>query len=218
VLCIGGNEDTSAFDRFSGNGRIPTVLVDRNIDNPGVSNVVVNNAHGGRVAVDYLFSLGHRRIAFATSDFTVAEKNRLQGYLRAHESRAVPVHTDLITMLSETMWHRGDLNSLLRIFSTRDKPTALFASNDYKALQVLRLFKRNCIRVPDDISVIGYDDIPIASIVHPALTTIHQPIDRMVTGGAEILLSHIDENEGNVERLIMNPWLVERESTRKVVS
>jgi DNA-binding LacI/PurR family transcriptional regulator len=213
VLCIGGHADTSAYDRFSEDGATAVVLVDREIENPSVSNVVLNNVYGGRIAVDYLFSLGHRRIGFATSEFTAAEKDRYEGYLQEHRHRGVRADQNLVINLSEKMWHRGELNSLLRIFSTREKPTALFASNDYKALQILRLFKRNSIRVPEDISVIGFDDISIASMVHPALTTVHQPIDRMVERGAELLLARIAEGGRGGERQVMNPWLIEREST-----
>ena len=102
------------------------------------------------------------------------------------------------------------------MFSLDPKPTALFASNDFKALQVLRLFKRNNIAVPDDISVVGFDDIEIASIIHPTLTTIHQPIDSMVELGARLLLDQVDGGPAVKEKQVLNPWLVERESTRRI--
>jgi LacI family transcriptional regulator len=110
----------------------------------------------------------------------------------------------------------GDLNRILRIFSHNPGPTALFASNDYKALRVLRLFKRNNISVPGDISVIGFDDIESASMVHPALTTIHQPIDKMVELGASLLLDQLDAETITIEKRVLDPWLVERESTRRI--
>ena len=122
----------------------------------------------------------------------------------------------LIVTLDERMWHDGELNGILRIFSTDEKPTALFASNDFKAVQILRLFKKNHIRVPEDISIIGFDDIDIASSVHPALTTVHQPIDKMVELGAKLLLAEIEESFFSPEHKTLMPWLVERESTRKV--
>ena len=151
-----------------------------------------------------------------TSDFTVAEKMRLQGYKHEHRIRGIPVDGELIISLDERQWHEGDLNSILRIFSLNPRPTALFASNDFKALQVLRLFKRNSISVPDDISVVGFDDIEIASMVHPALTTVHQPIGRMVELGARFLLDQLDGGTVSKEKQVLNPWLVERESTRSV--
>ena len=115
--------------------------------------------------------------------------------------------------LEEEQWHEGNLNRILRIFSMNPRPTAVFASNDFKALQVLRLFKRNNISVPRDISVMGFDDSDFARMLHPSLTTIHQPIDRMVETGARILLDQLEGGRVTVERQILSPWLVEREST-----
>ena len=108
------------------------------------------------------------------------------------------------------------MNRLLRIFSLNDRPTALFASNDYKALQVMRLFRKNGIAVPGDISLIGFDDVDIASMVHPALTTIHQPIDRMVEAGSRLLLDLLESRGTAGERKVLRPWLVERESVRRL--
>ena len=70
--------------------------------------------------------------------------------------------------------------------------------------------------MPDDISVIGFDDIDIASMVHPALTTVHQPIDKMVELGAQLLLDQLDGGIGMGVKRVMSPWLVERESVRRL--
>ena len=192
------------------------MLVDRETSNGFFTEVTLDNEYGGQLATEYLFSQGHRRIAYVTSEFTVAEKLRRRGYIHEHRNRGIAVDNDLIISIDEQQWHEGDLNRILRIFSLDPKPTALFASNDFKALQVLRLFKRNSISVPDDISVVGFDDIEIASMVHPALTTVHQPIDRMVELGAKLLLDQLDGGSVVKEKQVLNPWLVERESTRRI--
>jgi DNA-binding LacI/PurR family transcriptional regulator len=216
VLVIGGEQDYSHVIEDSGTLGIPLVLVDREARNQFNTVVSLDNEYGGQLAVEYLFSLGHKRIAYVTSDFTVAERLRLKGYIDEHRRRGIAVDSDLIISLEERQWHEGDLNSILRIFSLDPKPTALFASNDFKALQVLRLFKRNNIAVPDDISVVGFDDTEIASIVHPTLTTVHQPIDSMVELGARLLLDQLDGGTVVKEKQVLNPWLVERESTRPI--
>jgi DNA-binding LacI/PurR family transcriptional regulator len=92
----------------------------------------------------------------------------------------------------------------------------LFASNDYKALQVMRLFRKNGISVPEDMSLIGIDDIENASMVHPSLTTVHQPIDRMVESGSHMLLELLEGRGTSGERKVLRPWLVERESVRRL--
>jgi LacI family transcriptional regulator len=212
MIFIGGEQASGSY----GIQGIPIVMVDRGIDDPSLTSVALDNEYGGQLAADYLFSLGHERIAFLTSDYTAAEQKRLQGYVTAHQNRGVPVDGDLIIHLEESQWHQGDLNRILRVFSLNNRPTAIFASNDFKALQVLRLFRRNNISVPDDISVIGFDDIEISSMVHPALTTVHQPIDRMVELGAQLLLDQLDGGVGTGVRRVMSPWLVERESVRRI--
>ncbi len=215
VLCIGG-DSTRSDPGFELNADIPVVLVDREASFNKCSSVNLDNVYGGQLAVDYLFSLGHRKIAFVTSDSTCSQRQRLQGYVVEHRNRGAAVDNNMIVTLGEELWHSGDLNGILRIFSTNKKPTALFASSDFKALQVLRLFKRNNIRVPEDISVIGFDDIDIASRVHPSLTTVHQPVGRMVELGAKLLLEHIHGSGFTCEKRTIMPWLVERESTKRV--
>jgi DNA-binding LacI/PurR family transcriptional regulator len=215
VLCIGGNDNTSDVANVSG-GNIPVVMVDRYTNNRTYSSVNLDNVYGGQLAVDYLFSLGHRKIAFATSGASRAERDRLEGYVVEHRNRGVAVDHTMIVTLDERMWHDGELNGILRIFSTDEKPTALFASNDFKAMKILRLFKKNYIQVPGDISIIGFDDIDIAASVHPALTTVHQPIDKMVEFGATLLLERIRGVVSSPNKTSLMPWLVERESTKKV--
>jgi LacI family transcriptional regulator len=217
VLVIGGEQEYDHGTEGDSMVKIPLVLVDREPGERNLTCVTLDNEYGGQLAVEYLFSCGHERIAYVMSDFTVAEQLRLRGYVAEHRNRGIPVDNELIISLEEGQWHEGNLNRILRIFSLNPRPTALFASNDFKALQVLRLFKRNHISVPGDISVIGFDDIEIASMVHPALTTIHQPIDAMVELGAKLLLDILNGNGGTRVRRVLIPWLIERESTRRIV-
>lgn len=217
VLCIGGAEDITNIVDFKTKEDLPVVLIDREVRGYNIPTITIDNVYGGRIVVDYLFSLGHKKIAFVTSDFYKSERDRLQGYLEAHRNRGVAVEDSCIISQSEEQWHRGECNKLLRIFSRNDIPTAIFASNDYKALRVLRLLRKNNFSVPDDISVVGYDDIEVASIVHPALTTVHQPLDEMVTVGAAMLLRQMNSELDEPEQRVMYPWLVERESTTRVL-
>jgi len=217
VICIGGEEDATNILHFKSREELPIVLIDREVKGYSIPTVTLDNVYGGQLVVDFLFSLGHSKIAFVTSDFTEAERHRLEGYLAAHRNRGLTVDKTYIISQSEELWHIGGCPKLLRILSQNDGPTALFASNDYKALQVLRLLKTNNISVPDEISVVGYDDIEVASIVHPALTTVHQPIDKMIDLGVKMLLKQINGEGERSEQRVMKPWLVERESTRKAI-
>ena len=216
ILCIGIQEDATSILNFKSKEEIPLVLVDRMVKGYSIPAVNLDNEYGGRMVADYLFSLGHTKIAFITSDFTEAERARFEGFRAAFQTRNLHLEDRYIIKQSEELWHQGTCEPLVRLLKKSDRPTALSASNDYKALRVLRLLRQHNISVPEDISLVGYDDIETASIVHPALTTVHQPIDKMVELGTRKLLKLID-GEGEIdEQQVLQPWLVERESTRRL--
>lgn len=217
VLCVGVQEGTSSLINFMTRSEVPLVLVDREIKGYDVARVILDNVYGGQLVADYLFSLGHTRIAFLTSSFTEAERLRLDGFLQAFANRNLDIAEKHIISQSEEMWHRGECPELIKLLRNGNPPTAIFASNDYKAFQLLNILKKSNIHVPEDISLVGYDDVEAASYVSPALTTVHQPIDKMIDLGAQMLMRFINGDSVNEKEKIMKPWLVERESTRKMM-
>jgi len=212
ILCIGMQEDATSILNFKSREDIPITLVDREIKGYNIHTVNFDNVYGGQLVVDYLFSLGHTEIGFLTSGFTDAERGRQEGYMAAFRNRGVPVPKGYIVTQSEEIWHKGECPALLALMKRSHCPTALFASNDYKALQTMKLLRAHAIHVPSDISLVGYDDIEATSMVSPTLTTVHQPIDTMIELGARMLLDQIRDSGGRVEKKILRPWLVERES------
>ena len=217
VLCVGVQEGTSSLINFMTRSDVPLVLVDREVKGYDVARVVLDNVYGGQLVADYLFSLGHTRIAFLTSSFTEAERCRLDGFLQAFSNRNLELAEKYIISQSEDMWHRGECPELIKLLRNGNPPTAIFASNDYKAFQLLNILRKSNINVPEDISLVGYDDVETASYVSPALTTVHQPIDKMIDLGAQMLMGYINGDSIAEKEKVMKPWLVERESTRKVI-
>jgi LacI family transcriptional regulator len=217
VLCVGVQEGTSSLINFMTRSDVPLVLVDREVKGYDVARVILDNVYGGQLVADYLFSLGHTRIAFLTSNFTEAERLRLDGFLQAFANRNLELGGKYIISQSEEMWHRGECPELIKLLRNGNPPTAIFASNDYKAFQLLNILRKSNIHVPEDISLVGYDDVETASYVSPALTTVHQPIDKMIDLGAQMLMRYINGDSITEKEKVMRPWLVERESTRKVV-
>lgn len=219
IMCIGIQESSTSILRFKKKEDIPLVLIDRYLEDSGIHSVKMDNVYGGQLVVEYLFSLGHKNIAFITSDFTEAEQFRFKGFEKAMNARGMHIEDQYVVSQSEELWHKGTCNRLIKLLHQKDRPTALFASNDYKAIRVLRLLKQTGIIVPDEVSLVGYDDIETASLVDPALTTVHQPIDKMIEIGAKMLLSIIEkrtfEHDDN-KNIMLKPWLVERESTIRV--
>lgn len=216
VLCIGVQEETSSLIHFVARSDVPLVLVDREVKGYDIARVVLDNVYGGQLVADYLFSLGHTKIAVLTSNFTEAERCRLEGFLQACANRNLALAEKYIISQSEEMWHRGECPELIKLLRNGNPPTAIFASNDYKAFQVLNILKKSNLHVPEDVSVVGYDDVEAASYVSPALTTVHQPIDKMIDLGAQMLMRLISGDSVTEKEKVMRPWLVERESTKKV--
>jgi LacI family transcriptional regulator len=216
ILCIGMQEDATGILNFKSREDIPIALVDREIKGYNIHTVNFDNVYGGQLVVDYLFSLGHTEIAFLTSGFTDAERSRQEGYIAAFRNKGIPVPKGYIITQPEETWHQGECPGLVALMKRSHRPTALFASNDFKALQALKLLRKNNINVPSDVSLVGYDDIEADCMVFPSLTTVHQPIDKMIELGARMLLDLIHDSGRKVEKKILRPWLVERESTRRI--
>ena len=194
---------------------VPTVLTDCYFRLPGVNHVGVDDDAGGQMAGDYLARMGHRRVALVTTNLQDSEvdQHRLAGFragLAAHgitlEERCVfpqPIGPESI----------GQLTSLLR---SPDGPTAIFCTADRIAAQLMQLLSAEGFRVPEDVSVLGFDNLPMAEITHPPLTTLAQDIDQKARLVVDMLLRHIRQDTLAPERTLLGVWLIERQSVRRV--
>lgn len=216
LLCIGGDKDATNIVEFHARDRIPMVLMDREVQGYDIPMINMDNEYGARLATDHLFDLGHRRIAFATSDLTLPERRRRDGFVSSCLAHGIPRNDIFIVSQTEKEWVEGTYHACEEVFSSSDPPTAIFGSNDVKALRLIRLLRRRGYSVPEDVSVIGYDDIDISAIVIPSLTTIHQPFKEMIEAGTEMLMRIVDGGDGSLSVEMGKPWLVERESTRRL--
>lgn len=215
ILCIGVQEDATSIVTFNSREEIPLVLVDRRIQGYNIPSVNLDNIKGGELVADLLVRLGHKKVMFVTSDYTDAENLRLEGFKNGLQRRGIHLDLDHIIKQSEEVWLQGTCDAFTKILELKERPTAVFASNDNKALRILRLLRQRNIAVPKDMSVVGFDDIETASIVHPSLTTVHQPIDKMVEQGTKMLLNFINGEPAEAGQQVLQPWLIERESTGK---
>lgn len=192
---------------------IPFISVGRHSDER-VHYVDVDNVGGARMAVEYLIRLGHRRIATITGRLdTMPGQNRLEGYRQTLEAHRVPVKEELIVEGNYT--ESGGRVGMQRLLSA--SPTAVFAASDAMAIGALKTLREVGLQVPQDVALVGFDDVPIASVVEPALTTVRQPIDRLGWMATEVLLSLIEdslesEDEAPTHRIILPTELVVRAS------
>lgn len=191
---------------------IPFVIVDPAGDPaPGVPAVGSANWSGGVAATQHLLDHGHRRIAIITGPpDMMCSVARLAGYRSALQLAGVEPDPSLIRFgdfhVEGGHKHAADLLDAPR------RPTAIFAGSDLQALGVLEAARMRGLRVPHDLSVVGYDDIPVARWSSPALTTIHQPLLRMGQEAARLVL-RLREGDVSANRLDLGVHLVVRDST-----
>jgi DNA-binding LacI/PurR family transcriptional regulator len=178
-------------------------------DDTRVSYVDVDNRGAARRITGHLLRLGHRRIATITgAPIAVAAQDRLHGYGDALETYGVPLREQLIFEgdFTETSGQLG-MRSLLE-----HEPDAVFAASDRMAAGALNEIRASGLRVPEDIALVGFDDIPRAAEMDPQLTTIRQPVKRMGEAAIEMLLGLIDDPKGPPRRVVIPTELVVRAS------
>ena len=169
---------------------MPVVALDRHIESVPMTRVMADNAGGGRMATEHLIALGHRRIGCIVRPGQLGHaQDRVRGYLQALEKHGLPSDETLMApggFHLEQGWHATQ--SLLNL---PDRPTAIFAYNDMNAMAAMRCVSERGLRVPDDISIVGFDDIPLSAYTCPSLTTVEQPKLDMGYRGARHLLDQI---------------------------
>lgn len=214
IISLSLNDDD--VDRLLRAGH-PTVLID--VMNPNFSKVTIDDVAGGRRATEHLLELGHERIAFLsdyaddTFDFT-SNRDRLTGYTDAlrcagieprSEYRADGIHSRASAFVNTR-----------RLLSLPERPTAIFASSDTLAIGALEAAQEMGIRVPEELSVIGYDDIEIAEYLR--LTTIRQSLYESGIKGGELLLEEIATHPESAHSVVLPTELVVRDTTAPPMS
>ena len=207
--------------RFQSN--LPVVSVSGHDAIEGVTNVVLNHQHAAELAVGHLFTLGHRKIAFIKGQsFSSDTEVRWETITRAAGRRGIKLDKNLIAQLE------GDIPSpeigyiaAQKILSHKKPFTALFAFNDISAIGAIRALQEAGWRVPEDVSVLGFDDIYAAAFHNPALTTIRQPLFEMGALAAKTLLQRVaknppDDDAAIPQTLTVEPTLIIRQSTAPV--
>ncbi len=191
----------------------PVVAVDPNTQCPDCVAITATNHAGALTAVKYLVELGHRRIAFigGRSDLQSAEQ-RLQGYQDALQQANIPLDPRLMAAgdFSRETGHQ----CAQELLALPEPPTAIFAANDQSAIGAIEAACEKGLRVPEDLSVVGFDNIPEAAYYNPALTTIDQFIDQMGFIATEMLIGLIEGKSPDLTLYNMPTQLIVRDSCR----
>ncbi len=192
---------------------IPVVCLDRVPPKIQVDSVTVDNVRAARDCVRHLIERGHRKIGIITGSTTLqTARERLQGYKKALTGAQIPIRQEFIregTFRTSSGYELGK-----ELLSERDRPTALFCSNGMMALGVLKAIEELGLRCPEEIAVAVFDDLPLAEIVRPHLTSVAQPAYLVGYKGAELLVQRIAGGKGKKPvRLLLPTELKIREST-----
>jgi DNA-binding LacI/PurR family transcriptional regulator len=188
------------------------VCLDRDIDSRSIPLGQGDNRRGGRMAVEYLLGLGHTEIAHVTGvrDLRISE-DRLEGFRDAHKNVGVVLDERSITEGNFT--EEGGYEATRRLLDDHVPFTAVFAANDLSALGVVTALTQSGLRVPEDVSVVGFDDLRLAAYMSPPLTTVHQPAAEIARRATEILIDLTHGMKVRTMRQLLPPKLVVRAST-----
>ncbi|MEH6781932.1 MAG: substrate-binding domain-containing protein [Rhodoglobus sp.] len=197
---------------------IPSVLVDRESPNSTFSSVSVDDIVGGRLAAQHLLDIGRRRIAFVGGPMAIRQvSDRLAGAQSAADE--VPnAQIDVIELDALTVIAGRDAGAMILARAPHERPDAIFAANDLVAMGVLQALLMSSdggpsVRVPEDIALIGYDDIDFASAAVVPLSSISQPSAQMGQTAVELLLNEAADPSADRRKVVFSPKLVVREST-----
>lgn len=196
---------------------VPVVTVSGHNEVKGVTNIVLNHRSAAEVALKHLFHLGHRRIAFIKGqEFSSDTQVRWANIEKVARQLVLPISRKLIVQLEgDSPSPEVGFKATKRLLAGHEPFTALFAFNDISAMGAIRALRDSGLRVPDDVSVVGFDDIQSAAYQNPGLTTVRQPLREMGRLAAEIVLRRIKRPESGPQagQTTVEPELIVRETT-----
>lgn len=192
---------------------IPIVVLNRQIDEKKLINILSNDTEGSYQAIEHLIQNGHRDIAIIEGiEGFKSSKKRKEGYVKAMIDYQLPIQNNYVVQGNYDM-HSG-YEAMEKLLLNKKRPTAVFCSNDDMAIGAMNAVFASGLKVPDDISIIGFDDIGFAQYTTPRLTTVKRPIEQISIKGAQNLLSLIQKPGQDGERIFVNTELKVRNSVK----
>ncbi len=190
---------------------MPVVYLKNSPKQEAVSAVCADDENGGYQATQYLLELGHTQIAIITGrENEECTQDRLKGYCKALSEAGIKVDEKLIV---KGNWFADSGEKAIRqLLASKIPFSAVFAQNDRMAVGCIRALRDAGLRVPQDVSVVGYDDIPLASFFDPPLTTIRQPMDEFGRQGAQLLIDAVKDKDYVPKQVRLNTQIIKRYS------
>jgi DNA-binding LacI/PurR family transcriptional regulator len=222
IVATRANDSGDEYLKSIVENNVPVVAIGRDFYHEQIDYISADNLHGGFEATQHLIDLGHRRIGFIGATLeNEAKLKRLQGYLNALEKHGTEIDERLVTGRREARTgvpgystEKIGYEGMKRLLSLPNRPTAIFARNDFTAIGAMTAVKEAGLRIPQDVAIIGFDDIPLAVHMSPSLSTVRQPMRLQGQIAAELLLRRIESGVDLArEEKVLNCELIIREST-----
>jgi len=194
--------------------KFPFVLIDHQGTGEDCPAIGSTNWQGAYHATNYLIQLGHRRIGFITGWMDLGcAVDRLEGYKASLKNNRIPLNDDLI--FEGTFAQLDGYEGANKFLNLKKPPTAIFASNDVMAIAAMDAARERGLRIPEEISILGFDDVPQASMVRPSLTSVRQPLEQMGRTAAQVLLDILRNPNHSHKRIELPTELIIRDSTAR---
>jgi LacI family repressor for deo operon, udp, cdd, tsx, nupC, and nupG len=218
LLLFDGSLDTRELHSLLINGgRLPLVVAYDELPDPLVNSVVTDNLQSAERAVGHLLSLGHRKIGHVVGHSRNKLPNeRLVGFRSAMTDARIPVRPEWVVQGDYSM--RSGYAAAKTFLALDERPTAIFSGNDEMAIGLISGLREGGVEWPRDVSIIGFDDIAVASHYVPPLTTMRQPREQIGRRATEVLIDILerDRHDRGPVRMVLNSELIVRQSTRRI--
>ncbi|MGN7941566.1 LacI family DNA-binding transcriptional regulator [Virgibacillus sp. 6R] len=193
---------------------IPLVVLNRHVEHENIVNILSNDREGAFQAANLFIEFGHTNIAIieGTSQFR-SSKERKSGFIQALKAKKIPVRSDYMVQANYDM--ESGYEAMKRLLVLQQPPTAVFCSNDDMAIGAMKAIYEAGLTVPNDMSIIGFDDIGFSQYTIPALTTVKRPIEKISQVGAEKLMAMIEKEKSQKNSCFLPTHLVKRQSVMR---
>jgi LacI family transcriptional regulator len=198
------------------NKQVPVVVIDNSSSDKTIPSIIIDNFNAVSDSVDYLCKLGHKRIGFMTGlEDSDVGKDRTAGYINGLTTHGLKLNDKLI--YKGNFSYESGMEGANYFLSLKKPPTAIICANDSMAIAALGKITQEGLTVPDDISIIGFDDIAVASQIHPPLTTVSAPIKKIAELAVNMLISQIQNKEIENKHIALPARLVKRSTCTDVI-
>lgn len=215
IVLLGDMRDEPKFLEDLRASQTPVIALWHGTDLDGVPTVNTDNRAGVVASLDHLTQLGHSRVAFISGRPLGDIRERRTAFLEYFEARKAPVRAEYIREASNDP--AGGAAALRSLMELEQPPTAVVCTTDHLATGVLHAAAEIGVAVPGGLSVVGFDDIPLAEFTVPALTTVHMPVNEMTAVAARLAMDEVEaDTDGGVHNFVLPPSLVVRKSTGPV--